>query len=215
MDPAAQRTALWRTAGYLCVEWTVGAAMGTMVGGPAPLARQRRPPMGGHHHARADGGACSGWGPKSGLWGESSSGVRQSPANLFGHPPCKIAHFDAEDRSVVESWNSEGKAMHNHESRCRSPQLASSFIIESALNLLRNILLASVACGRRRERERCGHGGLGDGPRRSLHRADALAAAAPRRMRGGTVRCSGVLTCGCLCPPARLRQRCAASMRRT
>ena len=31
MEPAARREALYRTAGYLCVEWTVGAAMGAMV----------------------------------------------------------------------------------------------------------------------------------------------------------------------------------------
>lgn len=33
-----QRTRLLHTFGYLCVEWTVGAAMGCMVGGPALLA---------------------------------------------------------------------------------------------------------------------------------------------------------------------------------
>lgn len=33
-----QRTRVLHTFGYLCVEWTVGAAMGCMVGGPALLA---------------------------------------------------------------------------------------------------------------------------------------------------------------------------------
>ena len=32
-----------RTAGYLCVEWTVGAAMGTMVGDPARALTQGVP----------------------------------------------------------------------------------------------------------------------------------------------------------------------------
>ena len=35
---ASQATRVLYTGGYLCVEWTVGAAMGCMVGGPALLA---------------------------------------------------------------------------------------------------------------------------------------------------------------------------------
>ena len=84
---------------------------------------RREQTMGGHHHARTDGGPCSGWGFQVAPDGR---GAGRSPAKNFGHSPCNKVIL-TQMTSVLQCGTREGKAHHPMVDQCAQSRCCSLF----------------------------------------------------------------------------------------